>query len=68
MSFPPGGVWLDARGTQSVAHAERGIARYIAEQTRALIEAAPEVDRLGRTRSGLAGAADRSSRCVAQSG
>ena len=27
----PGSVWLDARGTQSVGHAERGIARYVTE-------------------------------------
>jgi glycosyltransferase involved in cell wall biosynthesis len=43
MTLPPGGVWLDARGTQSAAHAERGIARYIIEQTRALIEAEPDL-------------------------
>jgi glycosyltransferase involved in cell wall biosynthesis len=43
MILPPGGVWLDARGTQSAAHAERGIARYIVEQTRALIEAEPDL-------------------------
>jgi glycosyltransferase involved in cell wall biosynthesis len=38
----PGSVWLDARGTQSAAHGERGVARYIAEHTKALIDAAPE--------------------------
>jgi glycosyltransferase involved in cell wall biosynthesis len=43
MGLSPGGVWLDARGTQSAAHGERGIARYIAEQTAALIERSPEV-------------------------
>jgi glycosyltransferase involved in cell wall biosynthesis len=43
MSPSPGGIWLDARGTQSAAHAERGIARYIVEQTRALIEAEPDL-------------------------
>jgi len=43
MTLPPGGVWLDARGTQSAAHAERGIARYIVEQTRALIEEEPDL-------------------------
>jgi glycosyltransferase involved in cell wall biosynthesis len=42
MTVPPGSVWLDARGTQSVGHAERGIARYVAEHTRALLELAPE--------------------------
>lgn len=38
----PGSVWLDARGTQSVGHAERGIARYVTEHARALLELAPE--------------------------
>ncbi|MGZ5313922.1 MAG: glycosyltransferase family 4 protein [Solirubrobacterales bacterium] len=38
------GVWLDARGTQSAAHAERGIARYIAEQTHALIRLRPDLE------------------------
>src|SRR5260370_42555059 len=42
MSIAPGSVWLDARGTQSAAHGERGVARYIAEHTRALLELAPE--------------------------
>jgi glycosyltransferase involved in cell wall biosynthesis len=42
MSLAPGSVWLDARGTQSAAHGERGVARYIAEHTKALIELAPE--------------------------
>ena len=31
MSLAPGSVWLDARGTQSAAHGERGVARYVAE-------------------------------------
>ena len=44
MSLLTGGVWLDARGTQSATHAERGIARYITEQTRALIEAQPDLE------------------------
>ena len=43
MALAPGSVWLDARGTQSVGHAERGIARYVAEHTRALLELAPEL-------------------------
>ena len=42
MSLDPGSVWLDARGTQSVGHAERGIARYVTEHARALLEVAPE--------------------------
>src|SRR3954465_12895412 len=42
MSLDPGSVWLDARGTQSVGHAERGIARYVTEHARALLELAPE--------------------------
>ena len=37
-----GSVWLDARGTQSVGHAERGIARYVTEHALALLELAPE--------------------------
>jgi glycosyltransferase involved in cell wall biosynthesis len=43
MEVAPGSVWLDARGTQSVGHAERGIARYVAEHSRALLELAPEL-------------------------
>jgi glycosyltransferase involved in cell wall biosynthesis len=43
MGLPPGGVWLDARGTQSVAHGERGIARYIAEQIGSLMDRSSEV-------------------------
>jgi glycosyltransferase involved in cell wall biosynthesis len=47
-SLPPGSVWLDARGTQSVGHAERGISRYVTEHARALLELAPEaIDRVG---------------------
>jgi len=42
MSIPPGSVWLDARGAQSAQHAERGIARYVAEHIRALVKLAPE--------------------------
>ena len=42
MGVAPGSVWLDARGTQSAAHGERGVARYIAEHARALVEEAPE--------------------------
>jgi glycosyltransferase involved in cell wall biosynthesis len=42
MGLDPGSVWLDARGVQSVGHAERGIARYVTEHARALIDLAPE--------------------------
>ncbi len=42
MTIDPGSVWLDARGTQSIGHAERGIARYVAEHARALLEVAPD--------------------------
>jgi glycosyltransferase involved in cell wall biosynthesis len=42
MSIAPGSVWLDARGTQSAAHGERGVARYVAEHAKALLELAPE--------------------------
>src|SRR5829696_8654277 len=42
MSLAPDSVWLDARGTQSAAHGERGVARYVAEHTTALLDAAPE--------------------------
>ena len=42
MSVPPGSVWLDARGTQTIGHAERGIARYVTEHALALLELAPE--------------------------
>ena len=42
MGLDPGSVWLDARGTQSVGHAERGIARYVTEHAAALLEVAPE--------------------------
>jgi glycosyltransferase involved in cell wall biosynthesis len=41
MGLDPGSVWLDARGTQTVGHAERGIARYVTEHARALVELAP---------------------------
>ena len=43
MEVAPGSVWLDARGTQSVAHAERGIARYVREHAQALLALAPEL-------------------------
>jgi glycosyltransferase involved in cell wall biosynthesis len=43
MEVARGSVWLDARGTQSIGHAERGIARYVAEHSRALLELAPEL-------------------------
>jgi glycosyltransferase involved in cell wall biosynthesis len=42
MSLVPGSVWLDARGTQTIGHAERGIARYVTEHAVALLELAPE--------------------------
>jgi glycosyltransferase involved in cell wall biosynthesis len=42
VALPAGSVWLDARGTQSVGHAERGIARYVTEHALALLELAPE--------------------------
>jgi glycosyltransferase involved in cell wall biosynthesis len=38
----PGSIWLDARGTQTIGHAERGIARYVTEHAAALLELAPE--------------------------
>jgi glycosyltransferase involved in cell wall biosynthesis len=41
-AIDPGSVWLDARGTQSVGHAERGIARYVTEHALALLQVAPE--------------------------
>ena len=41
MGLEPGSVWLDARGTQSAAHGERGVARYVAEHARALLDTAP---------------------------
>ena len=43
MEVSPGSVWLDARGAQSVGHAERGVARYVTEHARALLEVAPEL-------------------------
>ena len=43
MEITPGSVWLDARGTQSVGHAERGIAGYVREHAQALLELAPEL-------------------------
>src|SRR4051794_22968594 len=42
MSLPRASVCLDAQGAQSHEHHDRGIARYIAEHTRALHRAAPE--------------------------
>ncbi len=42
MALDPESVWLDARGTQSVGHAERGIARYVTEHALALLELAPD--------------------------
>jgi glycosyltransferase involved in cell wall biosynthesis len=43
MGVAPGSVWLDARGTQSVGHAERGVARYVTEHALALLQLAPEL-------------------------
>jgi glycosyltransferase involved in cell wall biosynthesis len=43
MEVSRGSVWLDARGAQSVGHAERGVARYVTEHARALLEVAPEL-------------------------
>ena len=43
MALTPGSVWLDARATQSATHAERGLSRFVAEHTRALMRVAPEV-------------------------
>jgi glycosyltransferase involved in cell wall biosynthesis len=43
MSIAPDSVWLDARGTQSAAHSERGIPRYVAEHSKALLRMAPEL-------------------------
>ncbi len=42
MSIPAGSVWVDARGAQSVGHAERGIPRQVTELTAALLQVAPE--------------------------
>jgi glycosyltransferase involved in cell wall biosynthesis len=42
VAIQPGSVWLDARGTQSVGHAERGIARYVTEHALALLDLAPD--------------------------
>jgi glycosyltransferase involved in cell wall biosynthesis len=48
VAIQPGSVWLDARGTQSVGHAGRGIARYVAEHALALLEVAPDtIDAVG---------------------
>jgi glycosyltransferase involved in cell wall biosynthesis len=42
MSLTQGSVWLDARGIQSVGHAGRGIARYVAEHAEAVVDLAPD--------------------------
>jgi glycosyltransferase involved in cell wall biosynthesis len=42
MSLPAGAVWLDARATQSLQYAERGIARFVSEHIAALMQLAPE--------------------------
>jgi glycosyltransferase involved in cell wall biosynthesis len=41
MDLTRGSVWIDAQGTQSVDHSERGIGRYIGEQIAAVSAAAP---------------------------
>jgi glycosyltransferase involved in cell wall biosynthesis len=41
MDLARGSVWVDAQGTQSVDHSERGIGRYIGEQIAAVSAAAP---------------------------
>ena len=43
MELDAGSVWLDARGTQSVGHAERGIARYVRDHAEALLALRPEL-------------------------
>jgi glycosyltransferase involved in cell wall biosynthesis len=43
VSLPPRSVWLDARSTQNVDNPERGIARFVAEHARALVDLAPEL-------------------------
>jgi glycosyltransferase involved in cell wall biosynthesis len=43
VTLPPRSVWLDARSTQNVENPERGIARFVAEHARALVDLAPEV-------------------------
>jgi glycosyltransferase involved in cell wall biosynthesis len=43
MTLAPGSVWLDARGTQSAAHGERGVARYVAEHSRAMLDVGPGI-------------------------
>jgi glycosyltransferase involved in cell wall biosynthesis len=43
MELAAGSVWLDARGTQSVGHAERGIARYVREHAEALLALRPDL-------------------------
>jgi glycosyltransferase involved in cell wall biosynthesis len=43
MELAPGSVWLDARGTQSIGHAERGVTRFVVEQSRAILKAAPDL-------------------------
>ncbi len=72
MAIDPGSVWLDARGTQSVGHAERGIARYVTEHALALLELAPEaIGWIGLSPDvpvpEIAGPLQRSSRAVWQS-
>jgi glycosyltransferase involved in cell wall biosynthesis len=40
--LPQGSVWVDVQGAQSALHPERGIARYIAEQTKAMTRLSPD--------------------------
>jgi len=42
MSLPRAGVYIDARGTQAVESAHRGIGRFVAEHITALLKVAPE--------------------------
>ena len=62
-SVPPGSVWLDARGTQSVGHAERGIARYVSRARASPARARARGDRPGRPQPGRAAARPSRSRC-----
>jgi glycosyltransferase involved in cell wall biosynthesis len=68
MAIDPGSVWLDARGTQSIGHAGRGIARYVAEHARALLEVAPDaISAIGLPVPPIAEPLQRSGKSVWQS-
>ena len=43
VTLPQRSVWLDARSTQNVDNPERGIARFVAEHARALVDLAPDL-------------------------